>query len=153
MPENADRPAHAPTFEWRSRGYETAVSVKGPAQTVDRHEQGGEEGSGSVVAQLAREMVHIHARYFGRGPTKAKAVWRNGVIVVVLEEIFTKAEEVLVGAGRFAEVRSHRQAFHDEVGPIFCEAAERTVNRRVRAFLSQVSAEGIATEVFVLAED
>lgn len=112
-----------------------------------------ESASGSIIAAIAREVVHVHAHYYGRGPTKAKAVWRNGVIVVVLEEIFTKAEEVLVDAGRFEHVRAYRQTFQDQVEPIFCEAIERVTGRRVRAFLSQVGPEGIASEVFLLAED
>lgn len=120
---------------------------------MDSSEQGGDPATGSIVAQLAREMVRIHARYYGRGPTKAKAVWRNGVVVVVLEEIFTKAEEVLVEADRFDQVRANRQVFQDQVEPLFREAVERTTGREVRAFLSQVTVEGIASEVFVLVEE
>lgn len=112
-----------------------------------------DETSGPVVAALAREIVRIHSQYFGRGPTKAKAIWRNGIIVVLLEEIFTKSEEVLVEAGRFEQVRANRQAFQDQVEPIFREAVERTTGREVRDFLSQVTAGGIASEVFVLDED
>ncbi|MFN8217319.1 MAG: Na-translocating system protein MpsC family protein [Solirubrobacterales bacterium] len=110
-------------------------------------------GGGSIVAEIAREVVRIHARYYGRGPTKAKAIWRNGVVVVILEEIFTKAEEVLVEAGHFAQVRSHRQVFQDQVESLFREAIERVTGRTVRSFLSQVTAEGVAAEVFVLAEE
>jgi uncharacterized protein YbcI len=104
----------------------------------------------SIVADVSREMVRIYARFYGRGPTKAKTVMHGDLIVTVLEDIFTKAEQVLVGAGKFAQVRSHRQAFQDEVEPLFCEAVERTTGRAVRAFLSQVTEEGIAAEVFVL---
>jgi uncharacterized protein YbcI len=104
----------------------------------------------SVVADVSREMVGIYARFYGRGPTKAKTVFHGDLIVTVLENIFTKAEQVLVGAGKFSQVRSHRQAFQDEVEPLFREAVERTTGRGVRAFLSQVSEEGIAAEVFVL---
>jgi uncharacterized protein YbcI len=110
------------------------------------------DASGAVVAEISREVVQLHARYYGRGPTKAKSVWRNDVVVVVLEEVFTKAELVLVEAGRFDQVRSHRQAFQDEIEPLLCRIVERATGRPVRAFLSQVSGEdrGIASEVFVL---
>jgi len=110
----------------------------------------GERASGSIVAQISREVVRIHARYYGRGPTKAKAVWRHGVVVVILEEIFTKAEELLVKSGQFDQVRSHRQAFQDQVEPLFCEVVEKAIGHPVRAFLSQVTKEGVAAEVFVL---
>lgn len=109
------------------------------------------EGSGrSIVAEIAREIVRLHAQYYGRGPTKAKAIYRNDTVVVILEEIFTRAEEILTDAGQFAQVRSHRQAFQDHVEPLFCNVVERATGRQVRAFLSQVTEEGIASEVFVL---
>lgn len=109
--------------------------------------------AGSIVAEISREIVRIHARYYGRGPTRARAIWRHDVVVVVLEEIFTKSEEVLVEGNQFQHVRSHRQAFQDQVEPLFCHAVENATGRRVRAFLSQVTEEGIASEVFVLAEN
>jgi uncharacterized protein YbcI len=112
------------------------------------HSQNGPDGA--IVAQIAREIVHIHASFYGRGPTKAKAIWRGDCVVVILEEIFTKAEEILTDAGRFEHVRQHRQAFQDQVEPVFCQAVEVATGRKVRAFLSQVTEEGIASEVFVL---
>jgi uncharacterized protein YbcI len=115
----------------------------GPTESIERP-------SGSIVAQISREVVRIHARYYGRGPTKAKAIWRHGIVVVVLEEIFTKAEELLVESDQFEQVRSHRQAFQDQVEPLFCEVVERAIGQPVRAFLSQVTEEGVAAEVFVL---
>jgi uncharacterized protein YbcI len=111
----------------------------------------GDPVDGSIVAKIAREVVQVHARYYGRGPTKAKAIWRHDIVVVVLEEIFTKAEMVLVEAGRFDQVRSHRMAFQDQVEPLFNNVVEQATGRSVRGFLSQVSETGIASEVFVLA--
>lgn len=70
--------------------------------------------------------------------------------VTVLEEIFTRAEEVLVNAGHFVQVRAQRQAFQDEIEPLFRQVVEEATGRSVRAFLSQVTEEGIAAEVFVL---
>lgn len=109
-----------------------------------------DSAAGSIVAEIAREVVRLHAQYYGRGPTKARTVWRHDVVIVILEEIFTKAEEVLVGGGRFEQVRSHRQAFQDQVEPLFRNVVEQATGRSVRVFLSQVSEEGVAAEVFVL---
>jgi uncharacterized protein YbcI len=108
------------------------------------------ERGGSVVAAISREIVGVHSRFYGRGPTKAKTIWRDEIIVCVLEEIFTKAEQLLVDAGRFEEVRSHRIAFQDEVEPLFRTAIESITSRRVKSFLSQISKDGVASEVFVL---
>jgi uncharacterized protein YbcI len=110
--------------------------------------------SGSIIAEISREVVRVHARFYGRGPTKARAIWRNDIVVVILEEIFTKAETLLVEAGSFEQVRLHRQAFQDQVEPLFRNVVEQATGRSVRSFLSQVSEEcgGIASEVFVLGD-
>jgi uncharacterized protein YbcI len=112
--------------------------------------QAKEQESGAIVAGISRGIVQIYANYYGRGPTKAKAIWRNDVVLVVLEEIFTKAEVLLVEGGRFDRVRSHRQAFQDQVEPQFRDVVEQATGQPVRAFLSQVTEEGIASAVFVL---
>jgi uncharacterized protein YbcI len=108
------------------------------------------EEQSSHVAAISREIVQIHREYFGRGPTKAKTVWRDEIVVCVLEEIFTKAELLLIDHGRFEDVRAHRIAFQDEVGPLFRGSVEKITGRQVMSFLSQVSKEGCASEVFVL---
>jgi uncharacterized protein YbcI len=112
----------------------------------------GPATSSPVVAEIARGVVKIHAHYFGRGPTRARAIWRNDVVVVILEEIFTRAEQTLIETGHFDQVRQHRLTFQDEVEPRFREVVEKATERPVRAFLSQVSADGISSEVFVLAD-
>jgi uncharacterized protein YbcI len=105
---------------------------------------------GSLVALISRDIVRIHARFYGRGPTKAKTVWRDEIVVCVLEDIFTKAEQLLVDGGRFEDVRAHRTAFQDEAKPLFLASVESVTGRKVRSFLSQVSIDGAASEVFVL---
>jgi uncharacterized protein YbcI len=104
----------------------------------------------SVLAEISREIVRAHAQYYGRGPTKARTVWKDDVVVVILEEIFTRAERTLVDAGHFEQVRATRQAFQDEVEPLFRQLVEQATGREVRSFLSQCSPDGIASETFVL---
>lgn len=107
----------------------------------------------SIVADISREIVKAHAQYYGRGPTKARTVWKDETVVVILEEIFTRAERTLVDAGHFAQVRATRQAFQDEVGPLFRQIVEQATGRQVRSFLSQVNPDGIGAEIFVLARN
>jgi uncharacterized protein YbcI len=109
-----------------------------------------EDRPGSLVAAISRGIVRIHSQYYGRGPTRAKTIWRDEIVVCILEEIFTKAEQLLVDAGRFEDVRQHRMAFQDEVEPLFRETVETITGRRVKSFLSQTSEDGVAAEVFVL---
>ena len=106
--------------------------------------------SASPVAAISREIVRIHARFYGRGPSKAKTVWHGEIVVCVLEEIYTPAERLLVARGRFADVRASRLAFQDQVEPLLREAVEAATDRRVQAFLGQVSPGGVAAEVFGL---
>lgn len=106
--------------------------------------------SGAIVAAISREIVGIYAEYFGRGPTKAKTHWREEVIVVVLEDCFTRAERVLVEGGRFEQVRLNRQAFQDQIEPLLRETIEKVAGRPVETCLSQINEKGVAAEVFLL---
>jgi uncharacterized protein YbcI len=103
-----------------------------------------------VVADISREIVRVHSHHYGRGPTKAKTVWRDDVVVCVLQDIFTKSEQVLVDAGKFDQVRSNRQVFEETVEPLLRHVVEQATGCRVRSFLSQVGADGTACEVFLL---
>jgi uncharacterized protein YbcI len=117
-----------------------------PDLTEER--RGGEH---RIDAEISREIVHIHAHYYGRGPTRAKTYVSDEVILCVLGEIYTPSESILVDAGRFNEVRANRMAFQDTVEPIMREAVERISGQQVESFLSQISIDGRASEVFVLA--
>jgi uncharacterized protein YbcI len=103
-----------------------------------------------VVADISREIVGIHASHYGRGPTKAKTIWREDIIVCVLQDIFTKSEQVLIDAGKFEQVRANRQIFQDAVEPLLRQVVEQATGSTVRSFLSQVSVDGTASEVFLL---
>jgi uncharacterized protein YbcI len=113
-------------------------------------EAGTRDGAGAIVATISREIVGIYVEYYGRGPTKAKTTWRDDLVVCVLEDVFNRAERVLVDGGRFEQVRINRQAFQDEIEPLFREAIERATDRRVETVLSQVNDRGMAVEVFIL---
>jgi uncharacterized protein YbcI len=108
------------------------------------------DGPGAVVAAISRQLVGIYAEYYGRGPTKAKTIWRDDVVVVILEDVFTRAEQLLVDGGRFDQVRLNRQAFQDQLEPTFHEVIEKVTGHRVKACLSQVNPTGVAAEIFTL---
>ncbi|MGD9735544.1 MAG: Na-translocating system protein MpsC family protein [Solirubrobacterales bacterium] len=112
-----------------------------------------ETATDSVAADISREIVRIYSRFHGRGPTKARTVFHGDMVVTVLEEVFTKVEEVLVRAGRIEQIQGQRQAIEDQIGPLFRQAVESLTGRSVRVSISQVTEEGIAVEVFVLTSD
>jgi uncharacterized protein YbcI len=113
-------------------------------------EQTTKDGSGAIVAMVSRQIVGVYAEYYGRGPTKAKTIWRDDIVVCLLEDVFTRAEQLLVDGGRFDQVRLNRQAFQDQIEPLFREVVEKVTGRRVDACLSQVNVNGVAAEIFVL---
>jgi uncharacterized protein YbcI len=105
---------------------------------------------GEIVSALSREIVQLHARLYGRGPTKARSYLHHDYALCVLEEVFTTAERTLIGAGQAEHVRDTRKKFQDAVGADFVEIVERVTGRKVRVFLSQVDiGADLAVECFL----
>ena len=96
-------------------------------------------------------MVRIHQEHWGKGPTKARTIYTEDVVLTRLEEIFTRAEVTLVGAGREQEVRNMRIAFQRELEHEFVGAVERLTGRKVQAFISEIhAATNMGVELFFL---
>ena len=55
---------------------------------------------GQLSALISRQIVQLHARLYGRGPTRAKTYITADYALAVLEEIFTPAERTLIAAGK-----------------------------------------------------
>jgi uncharacterized protein YbcI len=120
---------------------------------LDRPDLPESPARGALVSQLSREIVQLHARLYGRGPTKARSYLHGDYAVCVLEEIFTTAERTLIDAGSGEHVRDTRKKFQDAVNAEFVEVVERVTGRKVRVFLSQVDVEtNLALEFFIFAE-
>lgn len=121
---------------------------------MDRPELPDTPARGALVSQLSREIVQLHARLYGRGPTKARSYLHNDYVVCVLEEVFTTAERTLIDAGSGDHVRDTRKKFQDAVKEEFVEVVERVTDRKVRVFLSQVDIEAnLALEFFIFDPD
>jgi uncharacterized protein YbcI len=114
--------------------------------------QVGEEVSGGpLTAAISNEMVRLLATHFGRGPTRARSIYVDDVVICRLEEPFTVAEQTLIRAGRLDEVRMTRAIFNDELRPEFTGAIERLTGRPVTSFLSDVQVDPqMAVAVFIL---
>jgi uncharacterized protein YbcI len=107
-----------------------------------------------MVSALSREIVQLHARLYGRGPTKARSYLHHDYALCVLEEIFTTAERTLIAAGSADHVQDTRKKFQDAVASDFIEIAERITGRKVRVVLSQVEIQAdLAVEVFLFEPD
>jgi uncharacterized protein YbcI len=108
----------------------------------------------STSSIISREIVRLHARLYGRGPTKAKTYVHAEYVLSALEDIFTPAEVTLVEAGKEDLVRETRVAFQEATRAEFVGIVERATGRRVRAFHSQIDPQSnTAAEVFLLTID
>lgn len=121
---------------------------------MDRPDLPDSPARGALVSQLSREIVQLHARLYGRGPTKARSYLHGDYAVSVLEEVFTTAERTLIAAGSGAHVSDTRSKFQEAVKDEFIEVVERITQRKVRVFLSQVDIDAnLALEFFIFAEN
>lgn len=109
---------------------------------------------GALVSQLSREIVQLHARHYGRGPTKARSYLQPDYALCVLEEIFTTAERTLIEAGSGDHVQATRMKFQAAVKAEFIAIVERITGRRVRVFLSQVDIDSdLSVELFLFSPE
>jgi uncharacterized protein YbcI len=109
---------------------------------------------GEARAMISREIVRLQAEYYGKGPTKAKTYIVDDLVVVVLEESFTRAEKTLVDRGEREAIQQIRRRFQQQMADIFTSVVEQATGRRVRAFLSETNLEhDVSVETFLLADE
>jgi uncharacterized protein YbcI len=113
-----------------------------------------ENAVGETRAKISREIVRLQAEYYGKGPTKAKTYIMDDVVVVVLEESFTRAEKTLAERGESEAIQHIRRRFQQQMAEDFTSVVEQATGRRVRAFLSDTHiAQDVSVETFLLADE
>jgi len=113
-----------------------------------QHVRGGE-----LNAALTREVVRIHTANLGRGPRKSFSLHHGNVVVTVMEESMTKAEQSLARAGNGDAVLALRRLFQGAMGEELKDSVERLTGRTVTAFLNDNHLDpDLAVEVFILDE-
>jgi uncharacterized protein YbcI len=116
--------------------------------------EGEQKALGETRARISKELVRLHADYYGKGPTKAKTYIVDDLVVVVLEESFTRAEKTLVGRGEREAIQHIRRRFQQQMAESFIGIVEQATGRRVRAFLSETDIDqDVSVETFLLAEE
>ena len=112
---------------------------------------GPQQSVGEMRATISREMVRLQAEYYGKGPTRAKTYITDDLVVVVLEESFTRAEKTLAERGEREVIQHIRRRFQQQMAEEFKAAVERATGRRVRVFLGETDLEtDLAIETFLL---
>jgi uncharacterized protein YbcI len=109
---------------------------------------------GQLSAAISNAMVRIQREYLGRGPTKARALIRDNVIVVLMQDTLTKAERKLVADGKQDDVLRIRQSFQRTMRADIVAAVEELTGGKVLAFMSDTHIDpDLACEVIVLEPD
>jgi uncharacterized protein YbcI len=106
---------------------------------------------GELNAALARAVVRLHHKHMGRGPSTARAFFRENTVVVVVEGVMTLAERSLAAGGRQGAVRDIHRDLVEVMRTDLTAAAEDLTNRRVAALMSDIDVESdVASVVLVL---
>jgi uncharacterized protein YbcI len=114
--------------------------------------EGDQKGLGEIRATISREIVRLQAEYYGKGPTKARTFISDDLVVVVLEETFTRAEKTLAQRGEGEAIQHIRRRFQQQMADAFTGVVEQATGRKVRAFLSDTDiAHDVSVETFLLA--
>ncbi|HEV7562297.1 MAG TPA: Na-translocating system protein MpsC family protein [Solirubrobacterales bacterium] len=108
---------------------------------------------GEALAAISSGLMHLHMRFYGRGPTKAKTHMADDLVVCLLWNGFTTVEETLIEQGEEDEVERFRRTFQRTMEEPFTEVVEVATGRAVIAYMSQVHVDpNIAVELFLLEE-
>lgn len=106
---------------------------------------------GAALSAISNGLAHLHMRFFGRGPAKAKTIVVDDLVVCVLWDGFTTVEETLLGRGETGAVEAFRRTFQSTMEPQFNEVVEEATGRQVRAYMSQIHVDpDVAVELFLL---
>jgi uncharacterized protein YbcI len=115
---------------------------------------GDRSSLGVMRATISNEIVRLQAEYYGKGPTRAKTYIVDDLVVVVLEESFTRAEKTLAQRGERDAIEHIRRRFQQQMAEEFTSVVEQATGRKVRVFLSETNIEhDVSVETFLLADE
>jgi uncharacterized protein YbcI len=95
----------------------------------------------SLQLEIANAVVRANKELFGRGPTKARVIIHDDVVVCVLAECQTRAERTLIQNGRQEAVAQFRNEMHNVACPKLTRIVERLTGLRVAACILGIDLE------------
>jgi len=106
---------------------------------------------GEALARISTELVRLHRRYYGKGPTKAKTYIVNDTVICTLKGGFTTVELTMIDEGKADAVYEMRRTFQEVMENQFRHVVEDATGRKVIAYMSQIHHDpDMAVELFVL---
>jgi uncharacterized protein YbcI len=107
--------------------------------------------AGALNAEITRAAVRVYRAFRGRGPTRARTMFRHDVVVVVLEDVMTVAERSLVATGRGDEALAARRALQEAMRPALTDVVRDLTRAAVLAVMSDSHLDpDISVEIFAL---
>ncbi len=105
-----------------------------------------------AMSRIANEVVGLHKRHRGRGPTQVRVHRQDDLVIVVLRDDFSPLERALVRDGREQAVRDQRDAYEAMVAPELKAIVEAHTGCDVNAFVHAGHHEpDVYVELFMLA--
>jgi uncharacterized protein YbcI len=118
--------------------------MTGPAETLK---------GGALNAAISNAVVGLLRENVGKGPTKARTFHSDKIVVCVLEDTMTRAEQSLVTHSKEDYVLGMRHALQETMQKEMTSSVEALTGRKVVAFMSANHINpDVAAEVFVLDE-
>jgi uncharacterized protein YbcI len=110
-----------------------------------------EQPSGHVLAEISTELVGLHHRLYGKGPSKAKSFYVDDTVVCLLRGGLTRIEQTLVEGDDANAVDRLHEDLHKRMEEPAKAIVSKATGRRVTAYISQTHpGVDMAVEVFVL---
>jgi uncharacterized protein YbcI len=104
-----------------------------------------------MLARISTDLVQLHSRYYGKGPTKAKTHMVDDTVVCLLRDGFTTVERTLLDTGEVESVYRMRRSFQQAMEGEFRRIVEEATGRKVIAYMSSINVDpDLAVELFVL---
>jgi uncharacterized protein YbcI len=134
-----------------ARGSDAGRRTVTERSTMAETEATRPQQQGELQAEISNLVVRLFAEYTGRGPTKARTIMRDNLLVCVTADSMTKAERQLVAVGEAETVKSIRRKFQETMRDDLISGVEMLTERKVLSFLSDHDAvNDRAVEVFIL---
>lgn len=111
-------------------------------------------GRKDPLGNIARRVVQLQKEYLGKGPTKARVHANDEMVVVLLREPFTVAEQTLAAHGQVDALVAERRALHKIMNELYKPVVEEELGRKVAAVMSSNHVDpDLAVKIFVFEDD
>lgn len=107
---------------------------------------------GELFTSLTRELIRLHKDFYGRGATKARAIFpHRNLLLVEMEDLFLTMESTMVAKGHPEIVQEARHTFRSAMRDEFVSVVEGLTGRQVENYESVIFTDpGRLLEIFYL---